>query len=443
MAGIHAYAVQLPRLTVAAQEYATMWGRCAARIEAKRVPDHDEDAFTLALAAAREVLPKGPAPSVLLTASSQEPGFGALLADALGMGGARLGEHRGPTAALQALQEANDAVAAGHGAALVVASDAPAFAPDDEAEHGAGAGAIALLLTAKGPVQLRRAAHGAAPGLPGLDRSDAALAQAFAALTRSGLAADSIAKVAGNDLDGTLGKVAAKAFPKAKVNPALARIGDAGAASPLLALARALEEVPPGEALVLAAHGEGQAIALALEAEAAPHAATLAQALAAPTEALDYARMARLRGFLASGGSTVSQGAAVSPAQFLDQQPARLRLEAQRCAACDKVQFPPREGCLECGGITFKPQRLSGKGEVYSVSTIGRGSAPAEFAEQQRRAGAYDVALVSLEEGPRVAAQVCDAAPGHVRVGDPVRLVVRRLYVQDGAVRYGFKARPT
>lgn len=441
MTGIEAYAVALPRLVLRGEALAALGP--TRRLEARRVPDHDEDEATLAVAAARKLQALGaPAPSALVTASERAPAFGALVAEAMGLGGARVAELRGPTSGLAALLAARDAVAQGHGAALAVSADAPPL-PGDEGEPECGAAATAWLVTAKGAVQVRREASASLPDpAPAAERAKEALAQALASLTRAGLSADSVARVAAQDDEPSLLAVARDAFPKASLARAAAQVGDAGATAPLLALARALEEGQAGETIVLAAAGAGLALACSLEVERKPKAAMLAVALAEPSEALDFARYARLRGWGRAPGPDVSQGAAVSASQWLETLPARLRFEGQRCQACGKVQFPPRAACLACNATRLEAVRLSGRGSVHSIATIGAGSAPAEFAEQQRRAGAYDVAIVELEEGPRCAAMVCDAAPGALRIGDAVELVVRRLYTQDGAPRYGFKARP-
>lgn len=443
MAGIHAYAVHVPRLQVTAAEVQRATGR-APRLEAKRVPDHDEDEVTLAIAAARALhaLPgHGPEPAFVATASATAPAFGGLLLDALGLGGARLVEPRGALSGLHALLAAQDAVQAGNAAALVVSADAPRFAPDDEREAAAGAAATAWLVTSRGPAQLRRSAHASLGEVPGSPRSDAALAEALRGLTKAGLGADSVTRCAGPDLDPRLAAALQRGLPKAQLAQPGRLVGEAGATAPLLGLAQALEEARAGETVVLAAAGGGSAAAVSLEVEQAPAARALAQALAHP-EPCPGDRLARLRGWFSTPRPDVSQGAAVSPAQWTEALPARLRFEGQRCAACQRLQFPPREACLGCGGAAFQPARLAGRGTVYSVSTLGRGSAPAEFQEQQRRTGAYDVAIVALDEGPRVAAMVADATPGALRLGDAVELVVRRLYTQEGAPRYGFKARP-
>ncbi|HEV8358828.1 MAG TPA: OB-fold domain-containing protein [Candidatus Thermoplasmatota archaeon] len=437
MTGIQGYAVHLPRLRISADAYRDVLGRVAGRFESKRVADHDEDEATLAIAAARALHAlKGPEPAVVLTASEEAPPLGPLLVEAMNLAGARVAEHRGPTAGLDALLAARDAVAQGAGAALVVSADAPRFGPGDDREHVAGAAASAWLVAPKGPAQLRRDAHAAAP-----EPADA-LAGALRALTRTGLHADSVARAAVPDQQRGALAAAQAVLPKAKLAAAGPATGHAGATAPLLSLARALEEAQAGETLVAAACGAGRAVALSIEVERSPVSATLRAALARPAEALDHPRLARLRGWLSPPASDVSQGAAVSAAQWAESLPARLRWQGQRCMACSTANFPPREACLRCGAARLEPLAFSGLGEVHSIVTIGRGGAPSEFAEQQRRAGAYDVAIVQLAEGPRVAAMVADAAPGQLHMGDAVELVVRRLYTQDGAPRYGFKARP-
>ena len=57
----------------------------------------------------------------------------------------------------------------------------------------------------------------------------------------------------------------------------------------------------------------------------------------------------------------------------------------------------------------------------------------------------YTVALIKLEEGPMVTAQLTDVAPADVEIGMPVEMVTRRIRAQgeDGTITYGYKFRPT
>ncbi|HVL86765.1 MAG TPA: OB-fold domain-containing protein, partial [Candidatus Thermoplasmatota archaeon] len=166
--------------------------------------------------------------------------------------------------------------------------------------------------------------------------------------------------------------------------------------------------------------------------------AGLAGALPPPAHAIAFGRWVALR---AAAHDGVPQGVFVSSQQYGQTLAERLRLEGQACAACGRVVFPKRLSCPSCGG-DLTSRALSRQATVYAVTSIGRGSAPSEFAEQQAVTGAYDVAVVEFPEGPRVAAQLTDVEPGTTRIGARVALETRLLYTQLGEPRYGFKAIP-
>lgn len=117
----------------------------------------------------------------------------------------------------------------------------------------------------------------------------------------------------------------------------------------------------------------------------------------------------------------------------------RYRLEGEECPHCKAKIFPPRDICPECKRPAKEPYRLSGRGEVYTFSTLS--SAPEGFESFTP----YTVALVKLEEGPMVTAQLTDVAPEDVRIGMPVEMVTRKLRAQgdEGTIIYGYKFRPT
>ena len=53
----------------------------------------------------------------------------------------------------------------------------------------------------------------------------------------------------------------------------------------------------------------------------------------------------------------------------------------------------------------------------------------------------YAVAIVELEEGVRVTAQIADARPDELDFDTPVRRVLRKLRAEDdgGIIEYGYK----
>jgi len=117
----------------------------------------------------------------------------------------------------------------------------------------------------------------------------------------------------------------------------------------------------------------------------------------------------------------------------------RYALVGEVCPHCEARIFPPRDVCPECGGEARTPFQFSGRGEVYSFTTIY--DPPAGYEDN----APYTVALVKLEEGPIVTAQLTDLNDEPVKIGAPVEMVTRRLR-QDGDERgiivYGYKFRP-
>jgi uncharacterized protein len=117
----------------------------------------------------------------------------------------------------------------------------------------------------------------------------------------------------------------------------------------------------------------------------------------------------------------------------------RYSLVGEVCPHCDAKIFPPRDVCMECGGEAKNVFQFSGRGEVFSHTTIY--DAPSGFEEYTP----YTVALVKLAEGPVVTAQLTDLGEQPVEIGMPVEMVTRRLR-QDGDERgllvYGYKFRP-
>ena len=115
---------------------------------------------------------------------------------------------------------------------------------------------------------------------------------------------------------------------------------------------------------------------------------------------------------------------------------AYYRLEGQLCSSCDVVQFPSRSRCGSCGEDRLERHRLSGRGTIYSYTEMTQ--APDGFAPP------HLMALVRLEEGVLVSAQLTDVDPDEVAIGAPVEMVTRRLreHGPRGFLVYGYKFRP-
>ena len=87
-----------------------------------------------------------------------------------------------------------------------------------------------------------------------------------------------------------------------------------------------------------------------------------------------------------------------------------------RCAACDRISIDD-PGYCRCGGQSFHPLQASGAGSVYSCTTL---YAAAERFEKDLP---FQIAIIELEEGPRLTARICGQA---VHIGDAVKLAEER-----------------
>jgi uncharacterized protein len=89
--------------------------------------------------------------------------------------------------------------------------------------------------------------------------------------------------------------------------------------------------------------------------------------------------------------------------------------------------------------VSLQPERytFAGTGEIYSYTTL---TEPPEGFEDQ---APYTLALVRLDEGPMVTAQLTDV-DGAVNIGDRVEMVTRKLTAEGprGMIIYGYKFRP-
>ncbi len=95
--------------------------------------------------------------------------------------------------------------------------------------------------------------------------------------------------------------------------------------------------------------------------------------------------------------------------------------------------------CPECGKDAREEFSFSGKGEVYSYTVMN--DVPAGYEET----APYTVAIVKLEEGPMVTAQLTDLAGQEASIGMPVEMVTRKIRSdgdERGMIVYGYKFRP-
>lgn len=87
-----------------------------------------------------------------------------------------------------------------------------------------------------------------------------------------------------------------------------------------------------------------------------------------------------------------------------------------RCSACGKT-YVTRPVYCRCGGEDFRSEPASGKGAVYSCTTLFAAAEPFE------KDIPFQIAIIELEGGARLTARIAGRS---VDVGDSVRLVEQR-----------------
>ncbi|UCH71868.1 MAG: Zn-ribbon domain-containing OB-fold protein [Thermoplasmatales archaeon] len=127
--------------------------------------------------------------------------------------------------------------------------------------------------------------------------------------------------------------------------------------------------------------------------------------------------------------------------RFWREIPQRYNLLGNQCGSCNKTYFPPRESCPYCRRKSMnkmKDFKLSGKGKVVTYSIIH--VAPEHFEGQ----APYPLAIIQLDEGPRVTAQIVDCDIDKIKIGMDVQSTFRKIQEDGhvGAIYYGYKFKP-
>jgi hypothetical protein len=89
-------------------------------------------------------------------------------------------------------------------------------------------------------------------------------------------------------------------------------------------------------------------------------------------------------------------------------------LRLQRCSPCDRHYFVPRPFCPRCGSQSVRWEKVSGRGTITSY-TISQRAMPGG-----RDDVPFILALVTLQEGPRLLAELVGFPTEHIELDTPV-----------------------
>ncbi|AQZ53897.1 Zn-ribbon domain-containing OB-fold protein [Martelella mediterranea] len=91
-------------------------------------------------------------------------------------------------------------------------------------------------------------------------------------------------------------------------------------------------------------------------------------------------------------------------------------LKIQKCAGCNEHVFYPRLVCPHCMSDELDWVCVSGCARIHALTIVHRSTAP--FRDDLP----FAVAIVELEEGPRMMTRVLTDTPETLRIDDPVKV---------------------
>jgi uncharacterized OB-fold protein len=104
-------------------------------------------------------------------------------------------------------------------------------------------------------------------------------------------------------------------------------------------------------------------------------------------------------------------------------------LKLQRCGKCRAYIYYPRDRCPHCFAAELSWEPVSGRGKLYSYTTVYRASSRS-FSDAP-----YVLAIVELDEGPHMTTNIV-APPDKLKVGMPVAVFFDDVTPQHTLVKF-------
>lgn len=95
----------------------------------------------------------------------------------------------------------------------------------------------------------------------------------------------------------------------------------------------------------------------------------------------------------------------------------RGKLRMQKCTDCSHIRYPISYVCPKCLSYKFAWTDLSGRGEVFSYIVFYQ-----LYNKAFEKDIPYNVAMVQLEEGPRMYSNIVGVDNDAVKIGDKVEV---------------------
>jgi hydroxymethylglutaryl-CoA synthase len=470
MAGITSFGAYIPYYRLAHKTIAAAWGGRATDAE-RAVANVDEDAVTLAVEAARDLLAGKDANAVdaLVFASTTSPysekQISALIATVADLReDARTADHTNSLrSATTATLAALDAVRAGSAAnVLISAADCRLAMPKSANERIFGDAAAAIAVGRDRVIAKFLASHSTVDEITDVWRKPDeefvsgweerfAITQGYQRvvqktvaelLERTATGPAEISKAIFYAPDaGSLATVAKSLGLKAEQIPdhLFSSVGNTGAAMPLLVLSSVLETAQAGEKLLVVGYGSGcDALLFEVTDEI-----TAAQAerrkgvkghLASKGYIENYERYAKFRDLIETDAAR-RQAPTASAAQVWRDRDDIYRFQGYRCLQCGKVQYPHQRLCIGCQAKdNFEAVKLADKKArlfTYTIDFLNANADPPTV-----------MTIVDFEGGGRAYLMMTDRTLANIEIEQEVEMTFRKMYEAEGFAQYYWKCRP-
>ena len=465
MPGISAYGAYVPRYRLGAETDG--WDSAGQR----SVANFDEDSVSMAVAAAIDCLNGREREEIdgLLFATTTPPyaekQCASIIATALDLRRDIFTADITDVlrAGTTALKSALDSVAAGSAKnVLMVASDNRQGPPKSEAERNSGDGAVAFIISEDAVIAEQAGSYTITENMmdtwrsagdqfvrswedrfaieEGLERIIGEAISGF--MEKEGVSVKDVTKLALYSPDARRHGQLARHLgfqPEQVQDPLFGRMGNTGAAFPLMLLAGALEDGSPGQLLLTVAYGDGSDVLgfrTTSKIGERGHGLGVSGFLDSGQVLDSYETYAKWRNvWLTDSSSRRPDPQSPSVTALWRESDQNIRFHGGVCNQCGYVQYPPQRVCVECQSRDDStPIRLSDKlGTVFTYSL-------------DYLAGTVDtplaIVVVDYEPGGRVLCMMTDREVGEVQIGMPVQMSFRKLRVVNGIHNYYWKAVP-
>ena len=471
MLGITSLGAYIPQYRLSLEEIGKMW-RAKGGGGEKAVAGYDEDAITMAVAAALDCMKgTGKEPNSIYfattTAPYREKQSAALIASAVD-----LDRHchtadftNSLRAGTTALKAAIDAVAGGSAEqALVAAADCRIGAPKGRFEQILGDGAAALMVGSDDPLAAIEGAHSLFSDFTDLWRTEKdafiqsgegrfideagytpTMREAIGELMQKyAVSPGDFSKIVFYAPDARAHASLAKGlgFDKSQVqDPLFGQIGNTGTPAALIMLVSALEEASPGDRILFAGYGDGcdSFIFRVTEHISGMRTRPTMKERLARRVAVDYGRYLVWRTLIPVEPSGLPERSEPSLAARWRERKTIRALYGAKCKKCGTPQIHPigqtARVCVACQTKDeFEDYKFSDKTGIlftYAVDQLQPTLNPPGLN-----------GVVDFDGGGRLICELTDYDLSTVAIGMPVAMTFRKLSQGKGIVNYFWKAKP-